>query len=179
MKIIFLVVVLTIAYIYGMIQLEYHRMQLLHSLSTPSTQSSTSGRSSSLSLSVVLVEVTLSGAVATPKKVTVVPGSTLLDVLNLVGGATEQADYRCFDTNYIVQPGDSLYIPSTSSTPKISINKGSTGDLDSLPGIGYVMATRIIEYRTANGSFQTIEQLQNVSGIGQTTFNELKDLIML
>ncbi|MBU4482308.1 lamin tail domain-containing protein, partial [Patescibacteria group bacterium] len=62
---------------------------------------------------------------------------------------------------------------------KININTASLEELDSLPGIGPSKAQAIIDYREQNGDFQTIEDIMNVSGIGQGTFDGIKDLIMV
>ena len=59
----------------------------------------------------------------------------------------------------------------------ININNASLEELDSLPGIGPSKAQAIIDYRNENGNFNSIEDIVNVSGIGQTTFNNIKDLI--
>nr|WP_277998961.1 ComEA family DNA-binding protein [Moorella sulfitireducens] len=60
---------------------------------------------------------------------------------------------------------------------KININTAGLAELDSLPGIGPTLAQRIIDYRNQKGPFRTIEDLQNVSGIGPSRFNDIKDLI--
>ncbi|WP_406677920.1 helix-hairpin-helix domain-containing protein [Neomoorella carbonis] len=60
---------------------------------------------------------------------------------------------------------------------KVNINTATLAELDSLPGIGPTLAQRIIDYRNQKGPFRTIEDLQNVSGIGPSRFNDLKDLI--
>ncbi|MBK7451727.1 MAG: helix-hairpin-helix domain-containing protein [Anaerolineales bacterium] len=59
----------------------------------------------------------------------------------------------------------------------VNINTASAEELDNLPGIGPTIAQRIVEYREANGSFQTIDDLMNVSGIGPSTFENIKELI--
>lgn len=63
------------------------------------------------------------------------------------------------------------------SAGKVNINTATLAQLDTLPRIGPAIAQRIIDYRTANGPFQTIEEIQNVRGIGPATFEQLKDLI--
>jgi len=63
------------------------------------------------------------------------------------------------------------------TTGKININSASASQLDSLPGIGPAYAGRIIDYREANGGFKTIEEIENIKGIGPKTFQKLKDLI--
>lgn len=59
----------------------------------------------------------------------------------------------------------------------IDINTADADTLDLLPGIGPAYAQRIIEYRSANGPFRTVEDIMDVSGIGEKTFAKMKDLI--
>lgn len=59
----------------------------------------------------------------------------------------------------------------------VNINTAGAAELDTLPGIGATLAQRIIDYRTQNGPFETIEEIKNVNGIGDSTYNNLKDLI--
>lgn len=72
---------------------------------------------------------------------------------------------------------------STTSKPtitgKININTASETELDSLPGIGPTYAKRIIEYRNANGGYKSIEDIKNVKGIGDKTFDKFKDKIIV
>jgi competence protein ComEA len=72
---------------------------------------------------------------------------------------------------------DSQNPPSTGVSDLININTATLEELDSLPGIGPTIAQRIIDYRAQNGPFSAIEDLMNVSGIGPSTFEKLKDLI--
>ncbi len=68
-----------------------------------------------------------------------------------------------------------------SSVPKgkINLNTANTSELDSLPGIGPVYAERIIEYRKSHGGFKNITELKNIKGIGDKTFEKLKDLVII
>ena len=59
----------------------------------------------------------------------------------------------------------------------MNINEASKKDLEVLPGIGDEMAKRIIEYRNENGKFSKIEDLQNIKGIGEAKFSNLKKFI--
>ena len=73
-------------------------------------------------------------------------------------------------------------VPSDLGTAKpqpspININAAPAMDLESLPGIGSVIAQRIIDYRKKNGPFKTIAEIQNVSGIGSVTYAKLKDQV--
>lgn len=59
----------------------------------------------------------------------------------------------------------------------VNINTASQTELETLPGIGPSLALRIIEYRKENGGFKNIEDIKNVSGIGDSRFNDIKDYI--
>ena len=70
--------------------------------------------------------------------------------------------------------------PSQNSVPGlVNINTASASQLDSLPGIGPAYAQRIIDYRNANGGFKSLEEIQNIKGIGPKTFEKLKNLIAI
>jgi competence protein ComEA len=62
---------------------------------------------------------------------------------------------------------------------KVNINTATATQLDTLPGIGPAYASRIIEYRNANGGFKDISEIKNIKGIGEKTFEKLKDLITI
>ncbi len=66
---------------------------------------------------------------------------------------------------------------ATTSSGKININKADKKQLEDLPKIGPALAERIINYRKTNGSFKNIEEIKNVKGIGDKTFEKFKDLI--
>jgi competence protein ComEA len=72
-------------------------------------------------------------------------------------------------------PVTELLTPESSQL--ININTASQSELESLPQIGPVTAVKIIEYRETHGPFSTIDEIQNVSGIGPKTFEKIKDLI--
>jgi comEA protein len=66
-----------------------------------------------------------------------------------------------------------------AETPIVNINSAGLNELDLLPGIGPVYAQRIIDYRSNNGGFKSIEEIKNVKGIGDATFAKLKDYIVI
>lgn len=79
------------------------------------------------------------------------------------------------------QPKQSAQSPASSpqQSGKVNINTAGSAELDSLKGIGPVLAERIIEYRNANGPFKSIEEIINVKGIGPKTFEKFKDEITI
>jgi len=62
---------------------------------------------------------------------------------------------------------------------KINLNTATASQLDTLPGIGPAYASRIIEYRSSNGGFKDIAEVQNIKGIGPKTFEKIKELITI
>ena len=71
---------------------------------------------------------------------------------------------------------ENIYNKSSKSST-ISINYSGVGELETLPGIGPAMAQKIVSYREENGYFNSIEEIKNVSGIGEAKYNKIKDYI--
>lgn len=142
----------------------------------------------------ILVDVR--GAVNQPGVYTLPAGSRVQDALARAGDVTSNADTRTLNLARRLNDGEQLYVPrqgeatsvpptpSSRSAPtatrapsKININTASVDELDTLPGIGPSLAQRIVDYRTQNGDFKTIEDIKKVRGIGDALFNQIKDLI--
>jgi competence protein ComEA len=142
--------------------------------------------------------VYVSGAVAHPDVYELPYDSIVKDAIEAAGGPTDEADLdrinlarRVHDEEqiYVPQRGEEsppvsspsgLSLPSSSSGQedgKVNINTATAEELDALPGVGPSIAQRIIDYRTTNGPFQSIEDVKNVRGIGDVTFEKLKDKI--
>ncbi len=84
-----------------------------------------------------------------------------------------------------VVAGASTQAPASSSSKqptlsgKINLNTATGAELNSLPGIGDAYTARIIEYRTSHGGFKSIEEIKNINGIGDKTFEKFKDKISI
>ena len=120
-------------------------------------------------------------------------GARIVDAIEAAGGETDNADLNKLNLAYIVNDGDKIYVPNkneeignittvneeinSEEQSTININTASLKELMELPGIGEVTANKIIEYRTQNGKFGTIEELKNVPGIGSSKFENLKEKI--
>jgi competence protein ComEA len=78
---------------------------------------------------------------------------------------------------FAVPAGGSSAGGKTATAALVNINTADAAQLDTLPGIGPALAQRIIQYRETNGPFQSIEDIKNVSGIGDKKYEALKDLI--
>ncbi|HNB39919.1 MAG TPA: ComEA family DNA-binding protein [Anaerolineales bacterium] len=151
------------------------------------------------------IAVHVVGAVPRPGLYEFAEGSRVQDAIDAAGGLLASASVDTINLAALLEDGQQLNIPfkageepstsnssddtslvlpgateassSGSSQDLININTASVEELDSLPGIGPTIAQRIIDYRDENGPFQTIEDILNVSGVGPSTFDQIKDLI--
>ena len=142
------------------------------------------------------------GAVKENKVITIKENSRVCDAIDAVGGLTKDADLTNINLAYMLEDGEKIYIPkkgeeilnnsstssqtssystySSSSTKnnKININKATQTELETIPGIGPSTALKILDYREKNGNFSKIEDIKNVSGIGNTKYEKIKDYII-
>lgn len=130
------------------------------------------------------VTVYISGAVATPGVYILPEGSRVDDVILLAGGFLPNAEQEGVNLAAMLQDGQQLDVPVRSaathvSDGRININTATVEELGTLPGIGPTIAQNIFNYRLENGPFRFIQDIQNVSGIGPATYDEIKDLIMV
>lgn len=138
-----------------------------------------------------LINVYVSGAVYKPDVYPLPLGSLVKDAVAKAGGATVDADLDHVNLAlklsdqmqvYVPRKGEAVATPNSRSgsaaiTAPININTATLEELDRLPGIGPSIAQAIIDYRTANGPFKTIEDINNVKGIGDALFAKIKDSI--
>lgn len=137
----------------------------------------------------VVVEVV--GKVRRPQVVTLPKGSRVQDAVEAAGGVKPGVDTTDQNLARLLVDGEQIRIGlsgspspvSAGGTPPpapgalIDINTATAEMLEEIPGVGPVLAQRIIAYREANGGFQTVEQLTEVSGIGEATFAQMRDLV--
>ena len=124
-------------------------------------------------------QVEVKGEVNNPGVVTLKWEGTAEDAIEKAGGLTETADTQSISLMEQVSPDTVLVIPSVQETKDlVSINNASLEELDTLPGVGPSIAQRIIEYRKEQ-PFTSLDDLKNVKGIGDKTFEKMKEQISL
>jgi competence protein ComEA len=144
------------------------------------------------------VIIHISGAVKNPGVYKLKSIDRVVDAVKIAGGITERANPDAINLAALLKDGQKIIIPykisnqvtvesdknieevySSSSSPsdQININTADDNTLQSLPGIGPVLSKRIIEYRNQNGLFEVIDDIKDVSGIGEKKFEGIKDLI--
>lgn len=139
------------------------------------------------------IYVDIDGAVITPGVYSLIEGSRVNDAINMAGGLKEGAFTQNLNKARKLVDGEKIYIylegeieiiesddtgDLINNGGLININIASIDSLMSLPGVGQVYAKRIIEYRN-NKKFSSIEEIKNIEGIGDKTFEKLKELITI
>lgn len=132
-----------------------------------------------------LIVVHLTGAVAQPGLVTVPAGSRIADVVMAAGGFLPGADVGAVNLAAPVTDGQQLTVGTTGGTGSaptvedelIAINRATAEELEDLPGVGPVLAARIVAHREENGPFKVVEDLLAVTGIGERMLASLRDLV--
>ena len=149
------------------------------------------------------IVVHITGAVQKEGIVRIKEGSRLIDAIEAAGGMTNETNLDMINLAYTVKDGQKIYVPKLSdaervfkegedsnivivdkgtekdsnSSTKININTANISQLESISGIGESTANKIIQYREKNGRFKTIEEIKNVSGIGELKYENIKDSI--
>ena len=132
--------------------------------------------------------VHVAGEVHHPGVVLLEPGSRVVDAIEAAGGATRSAVLAGINLAAPLIDGSQIIVPSTADArPKpgfpgdelVQVNTASTTELETLPGVGPVMAGRIVSHREQNGPFAVFEDLLDVPGIGEATLARLRPLIRI
>ncbi|MBO1419194.1 ComEA family DNA-binding protein [Streptomyces sp. FH025] len=144
-----------------------------------------------------VVVVDIGGRVRVPGLHTLPGGSRVADALRAAGGPLPETDTRNLNLARLLTDGEQILVgeqappaaPAVGATggppgaggPRspVSLNRATAEQLDTLPGVGPTLAQRILAYRTSHGSFRSVDQLRQVSGIGARTFAELRPLLTL
>lgn len=143
-----------------------------------------------------IMYVDISGEVNTPGVYEVSDDTRLFQVIEMAGGLTENADVNSLNQAEIVYDGQKIIVSSGSGSfndtgteipanssgkgltnGKVNLNLADSATLQTIPGIGPSKAGRIMEYRSTNGRFKKIEDIMNITGIGQKTFEIIRDYI--
>ncbi|HVX07834.1 helix-hairpin-helix domain-containing protein [Humibacter sp.] len=136
------------------------------------------------------------GAVQRPGLYTLAAGSRVVDAVGAAGGMTDDAEQSGVNLARLLSDGEQLVVPHVGDPvqqpeapgsggqpagalpgAKVNLNTATEAELDTLPRVGPAMAAKILAWRAENGRFTSIDDLMNVSGIGQKTFDGLKDLV--
>ena len=133
------------------------------------------------------ITVTISGAVTKAGTYVLNNGSVLQDLIAAADGATSNADTLAYNVDYALKNKGSYYIAplydnsntcATTPIQKVNINTGNETDLVDIGGFGKAAASSIAAYRSSH-TFQAIEEIKDVSGIGDATFRAVRDRITL
>lgn len=142
------------------------------------------------------IKVYVTGEVNSPGVIELEEGARIEDAIQKAGGIKPEANLKEINLASEIEDGEKIYVPnlveqveettlsseskantSSKSEGKVNINKASVSELTSIPGVGASTAQKIITYREENGKFKTIEDIKNVSGIGDSKYNSMKDFI--
>ncbi|ANU16992.1 competence protein ComEA [Planococcus maritimus] len=140
------------------------------------------------------VMIDVKGAVKNAGLYELPSGSRINDAIQAAGGFLPEADSRSINLAVIVLDESAVYVPTqgeeilapvtataggSAESGLINVNSADEEELTELPGIGPAKAAAIVAHRTENGPFEAIEQLMDVTGIGEKSFEQLKELVSI
>ncbi len=137
------------------------------------------------------IVVAVTGKVRHPGVVTVAAGARVIDALRAAGGPLPGADLETLNLARKLTDGELVAVgvpgvgpgpvpdggAAAGSTGPIDLNTATLAELDTLPGVGPVLAQRILDWRTEHGQFASVDQLADVPGIGASRMAQLRDLV--
>ena len=154
-----------------------------------SSQTNPESRSSNYSL-----VVDVQGQVQNPGVYQLPDGSRVGDAIKAAGGVREGSDTTSVNLARFLEDGEQIYLSglgpdgtdgeslqsaggASFARGRLNLNRATENELDGLPGVGPVLAKRIVAYRAEHGNFGSVSELQKVSGIGPSKFNELRNFV--
>lgn len=130
------------------------------------------------------ISVHVSGEVTRAGLVSVPAGSRVADALSAAGGATRSADLSAVNLAAPVRDGERVVVPRTGEAPDsggadsgVDLNMATASELEALPGVGPVLASRIVAHRDDHGFFEAVEDLLDVPGIGEAKLDGMRESI--
>jgi competence protein ComEA len=132
--------------------------------------------------SVAEVTVHVAGSVKNPGLYQLPVGARIADAITAAGGVNKKSAANSVNLAREVVDGEQILVGENSTggtTNGISINSASVSELEDLPGVGPVIAARIVSYRNENGPFTSIDALGEVSGIGDSIMDSVRDIATL
>lgn len=127
------------------------------------------------------------GAVARPGLYELRDGDRAVDAVAAAGGFLEAADQSQLNLARLLVDGEQIVVPEVGETPAVApgttasglvnLNTADAATLETLPRVGPAMAARIIEWREANGPFTAVDDLLGITGVGDKTFEGLRELV--
>lgn len=153
---------------------------------------SASGGPERATASAAPIVVAVTGRVRRPGVVTVPAGARVIDVVRAAGGPLPGVDLALLNLARKVADGELVVVgvPGADSAAaagpagapsaaggKVNLNTATLEQLDGLPGVGPVLAQRILDWREANGPFTAVDQLREVTGIGDSKYEDLREQV--
>ena len=143
------------------------------------------------SLTTTQLVIDVQGEVVNPGLYELPLGSRVGDAIKAAGGVRKGVSTSSVNLARFLEDGEQIFvagvdqnfsptsgaIPSSTVGGKLNLNRASESELDGLPGVGPVLAKRIISYRNENGNFSSVSELRKVSGIGPAKFGELQSFV--
>lgn len=131
------------------------------------------------------IDVHVAGWVVSPGVVTVSDGAIVADAIEAAGGLRVGARVDTLNLAAQVTAGDQIVVPGPESAGAqveaggglLPLNQATAAELEALPGVGPVLAERIVAYRQDSGRFETVEDLLDVPGIGESKLAAIRDLV--
>lgn len=136
------------------------------------------------------IYIDIRGSVLNPGVYKVESGTRLFQLVTIAGGYTDEVNDSVINQSVLLEDEMFIYIPNvhdkeveiitgnnSNNSKLVNINEASKSELEGLPGVGPSTAQSIIDYRENVDAYIDIEDIMNVPGIGESTFNEIKSLI--